>query len=157
MGFGSHRPTRVPMLNACQRASRLAWAKEYRDWSVEDWKRVTWSDESRFRLLNDDGSLRIWRQAHEVMDPACQVGNVQEHGGAIMVWSISWHCFGSLSAPTSLNAIRNVELHWVIISIRLSCSVIRTVMEFSSKTTVPLTSPSWLLAGYMSIPLTFLS
>ncbi|GFT25185.1 transposable element Tcb2 transposase [Trichonephila clavipes] len=28
-------------------------------------------------------------------------------------------------------------------------------MEFSSKTTVPLTSPCWLLAGSRSIPLTF--
>ncbi|GFU39933.1 hypothetical protein TNCV_2531771 [Trichonephila clavipes] len=28
------------------------------------------SDESRFRLLNADGRLRIWRQAHEAMDTA---------------------------------------------------------------------------------------
>ncbi|GFV70371.1 HTH_Tnp_Tc3_2 domain-containing protein [Trichonephila clavipes] len=41
-----HRPTRVPLLNARHRFARLAWARERRDWSVEDWKRVTWSDES---------------------------------------------------------------------------------------------------------------
>ncbi|GFY13578.1 transposable element Tcb2 transposase [Trichonephila clavipes] len=46
----------------------------------EDWKRVAWSDESRFRLLNADGRLRIWCQAHEARDPACQVGTVQGHG-----------------------------------------------------------------------------
>ncbi|GFY00961.1 hypothetical protein TNCV_1363671 [Trichonephila clavipes] len=33
---------------------------------------------------------------------------------------------------------------WVITCIRLCFSVIRTVMEFSNKTTVPLTSPGWL-------------
>ncbi|GFU01995.1 transposable element Tc1 transposase [Trichonephila clavipes] len=33
--------------------------------SPEDLKRVAWIDESRFRLLNADGRLRIWRQAHE--------------------------------------------------------------------------------------------
>ncbi|GFW69598.1 HTH_Tnp_Tc3_2 domain-containing protein [Trichonephila clavipes] len=43
-------------------------------------KRVVWSDESRFRLLNADGRLRIWRQAHEAMNPAYQVGTVQGHG-----------------------------------------------------------------------------
>ncbi|GFT53269.1 hypothetical protein TNCV_4233631 [Trichonephila clavipes] len=43
---------------------------------------------------------------------------------------------------------------WVITSFRLCCSLILTVMEFSSKTTVLLTNPSWLLAGWMSIPLT---
>ncbi|GFW83410.1 HTH_Tnp_Tc3_2 domain-containing protein [Trichonephila clavipes] len=72
IGFGSRRPTRVPLLNARHRAARLAWAREDRDWSVEDWKRVTWSDESRFRLLNPDVRLRVWCQAHEVMYPACQ-------------------------------------------------------------------------------------
>ncbi|PRD21338.1 UNVERIFIED_CONTAM: hypothetical protein NCL1_51997 [Trichonephila clavipes] len=35
MGFGSRRPTRVPLLNACYQSARLAWAKEYRDWSVD--------------------------------------------------------------------------------------------------------------------------
>ncbi|GFW86545.1 uncharacterized protein TNCV_4333291 [Trichonephila clavipes] len=40
--------------------------------------------------------LRIWRQAHEAIDPACQVGNVQGHGGSIMDWGVfSWHCLGS--------------------------------------------------------------
>ncbi|GFT99496.1 uncharacterized protein TNCV_3239431 [Trichonephila clavipes] len=28
--------------------------------------------------------LRIWRQAHEAIDPACLVGTVQGHGGLIM-------------------------------------------------------------------------
>jgi len=112
MGFGSRRPTRVPLLNARHRAARLAWAREHRDWSVEDWKRVAWSDESRFRLMNADGRLRIWRQAHEAMDPTCQVGTVQGHGGSILVWGVfSWHCLGSLvCVPTSVNAIRYVEL-----------------------------------------------
>ncbi|GFU57624.1 HTH_Tnp_Tc3_2 domain-containing protein [Trichonephila clavipes] len=30
-GFGSRRPTRVPLLNAHHRAARLAWAREHRD------------------------------------------------------------------------------------------------------------------------------
>ncbi|GFS80838.1 transposable element Tc1 transposase [Trichonephila clavipes] len=47
MDFGSHRPTRVPLLNASHRTSRLAWAREHRDCSVEDWKRVAWSDDLR--------------------------------------------------------------------------------------------------------------
>ncbi|GFT31492.1 uncharacterized protein TNCV_608981 [Trichonephila clavipes] len=81
MGFGSRRPTTVSLLNARHPAACLAWAREHRDWSVEDWKRVAWSDESRFRLLNADGRLRISRQSHEDMDPTCQVGTVQGHGG----------------------------------------------------------------------------
>ncbi|GBM51226.1 DNA polymerase alpha subunit B [Araneus ventricosus] len=46
------------------------------------------------------------------MDPACQVGTVQGHGGSIMVWGVfSWQFWGSLVlVPTFLNGIRNVEL-----------------------------------------------
>ncbi|GFX15531.1 integrase catalytic domain-containing protein [Trichonephila clavipes] len=74
-------------------------------------ERVAWSDESRFRLLNADGRLRIWRQAHEAIDPACQVGTVQGYGGSIVVWGVfSWQFLGSVvRVPTSLNAIRYVE------------------------------------------------
>ncbi|GFU95058.1 uncharacterized protein TNCV_4138421 [Trichonephila clavipes] len=60
MGFGSHQTTRVPLFNARHRDARLARAREHRDWSVEDWKRLAWSDESRFGLINNDGRLRIW-------------------------------------------------------------------------------------------------
>ncbi|GFW76633.1 transposable element Tcb2 transposase [Trichonephila clavipes] len=98
------------LLIARHQAFCLAWAKEHRDWSVENWKRVTWSDESSFQLLNADRRLKIWGQAHEAMDPACQVGTVQGHGGSLMD-VFSWHCLGSLVyVLSSLNAIWYVEL-----------------------------------------------
>ncbi|GFV49600.1 transposable element Tc1 transposase [Trichonephila clavipes] len=74
MGFGIHRPTRAPLINARHWVVRLAWLRQHRDRNVENWKRVAWSDESRFRLLNADGRLRIWRLVHEAMDHACLVG-----------------------------------------------------------------------------------
>ncbi|GFU80016.1 transposable element Tcb2 transposase [Trichonephila clavipes] len=109
MYFGSHRPTRIPLLNARHRAARLAGAREHKDWSVEVWKRVAWSDASLF-LLNTDRRLKIWGQAHEAMDPAYQAGTVQGRGGSILVWVCLFvHCFGSLErVPTSFNAMRVV-------------------------------------------------
>ncbi|GFV16150.1 transposable element Tc1 transposase [Trichonephila clavipes] len=46
------------------------------------------------------------------MNHACQVGTVQEHFGSLMVSGVfSWYCLRSLErVPTSLNAIRDVEL-----------------------------------------------
>ncbi|GFU97385.1 HTH_Tnp_Tc3_2 domain-containing protein [Trichonephila clavipes] len=125
---------------------------------IEDWKRVAWSDESQFRLLNADGRPRIWREAHEGLDPTCQVETVQGHGGSIMVCGVFcgtvWDLW-CVYQPSSMQF--DTQSSWVITSIRLCCSVIPIEMEFSSKTTVPLTSPGWLLAGWMRIPLTFLS
>ncbi|GFV64044.1 hypothetical protein TNCV_3144351 [Trichonephila clavipes] len=99
-------------------------ARKLRDWSIEYWKQIAWSDESRFRLLNAEERLRIWRQAHEVMDPAFQVGTAQGRCGSIMVWGVFlWHCLGSLvRVPTYLNANHYVEFLGIT-SIRLCCSV----------------------------------
>jgi len=36
-----------PLLSARHRKARLAFAQKYREWTVEDWKRVIWSDEMK--------------------------------------------------------------------------------------------------------------
>ncbi|GBL88685.1 hypothetical protein AVEN_195668-1 [Araneus ventricosus] len=103
MGFGSRRPTRVPLLNARHRAALLARAREHRERTLEDWERVVWRNESGFRLLHVDGRMTIWRQAHEAMEPACQVGIVQGHGDSIIVWGVfSWQFFGIFGTCTNL-------------------------------------------------------
>ncbi|GFV35701.1 transposable element Tc1 transposase [Trichonephila clavipes] len=84
MGFGSRRPTRIPLFNPRHRVSRLAYSREHRYCSVEDWKRVAWSDE--LRLLNANGRPRIWCQAHEIMVSPCQFGTVQGLSDSIIVW-----------------------------------------------------------------------
>ena len=48
MGYGSRRPNRVPLLSAKHKKLRLQWAKERKHWTLEDWKNIGWSDESRF-------------------------------------------------------------------------------------------------------------
>ncbi|GFV14227.1 HTH_Tnp_Tc3_2 domain-containing protein [Trichonephila clavipes] len=47
MGFWRQRPTRAPLLTARHKALRFAWARQHRHWTLEDWKHVAWSDESR--------------------------------------------------------------------------------------------------------------
>ncbi|GBM47511.1 hypothetical protein AVEN_211132-1 [Araneus ventricosus] len=52
------RPTRVPLLTALYKALLLSWAREYYHWIVDDWKHVTWSDESHFQLYRTDARVR---------------------------------------------------------------------------------------------------
>ncbi|GFT95459.1 HTH_Tnp_Tc3_2 domain-containing protein [Trichonephila clavipes] len=40
IGFGSCQATSVPSLNTRHRTTSLAWAREHRDWCVDDWERV---------------------------------------------------------------------------------------------------------------------
>ncbi len=89
MGYSSRRPHRVPLLSAKNRKQRLQFTQAHQHWTIEDWKNVAWSDESRFLLQHSDGAVRIWCKEHESMDPSCLVSTVQA-GGGVMVWGTLW-------------------------------------------------------------------
>ncbi len=99
MGYSSRRPLRVPLLSAKNRKRRLQSAQTHQNWTIEDWKNVAWSDDSRFLLQHSDDSVIIWRKEHESMDSSCLVSTVQagDGGGGVMVWGIfSWHTLDPL-------------------------------------------------------------
>ncbi|GBM19165.1 hypothetical protein AVEN_79881-1 [Araneus ventricosus] len=54
MGLCSRRFIRVPLLTKRHRQLRLQWAREHRGWTMDEWKRVAWSDESRFLIHHVD-------------------------------------------------------------------------------------------------------
>ncbi|CAJ0959886.1 unnamed protein product [Ranitomeya imitator] len=43
-----------PYLRLANKRKRLIWAKEYRHWTEEDWKRVLWTDESKFEVFGSN-------------------------------------------------------------------------------------------------------
>ncbi len=88
MGYSSRRPHQVPLLSAKNRKWRQQFTQVYQNWTIEDWKNVAWSDESRFLWRHSDGMVRIWRKEHENMDPSCLVSTVQAGGDGVMVWGI---------------------------------------------------------------------
>ncbi len=100
MSYSSRRPHRVLLLSA---KKRLQLAQAHQNWTIEDWKNVAWSDESRFLLRHSDGRVRIWRKVHESMDPSCLVSTVQTAaggGGGVMVWGI--YFLGTLNTNWAL-------------------------------------------------------
>ncbi|GBL98363.1 hypothetical protein AVEN_187707-1 [Araneus ventricosus] len=76
MGSQRRRPTRVPLLTAWHKSLLLSWARQHYHWTVDDWKHVIWSDESRFQLYRSDAHVRVWRQHHLSIDPVCQQGTI---------------------------------------------------------------------------------
>ncbi len=96
-GLQQQKTTRVPLLSAKNRKQRLQLTQAHQNWTIEDWKNVAWSDESRFLLQHSEGRVRIWSKDHESMDPSCLVSTVQAGCGVGMVWGIfSWHTLGPL-------------------------------------------------------------
>uniref|UniRef100_A0A9J8C6W1 Transposase Tc1-like domain-containing protein n=1 Tax=Cyprinus carpio carpio TaxID=630221 RepID=A0A9J8C6W1_CYPCA len=47
MGYSSRRPHQVPLLSAKNRKWRLQFAQAHQNRTIENWKNVAWSDDSR--------------------------------------------------------------------------------------------------------------
>ena len=113
MGLRSRRPVRVPMLTPVHRRKRLQWARERQNWTMEQWKKVAWSDESRFLLHHVDGRVRVRCLPGEEMAPGCTMGRRQAGGGSVMLWAMfCWETLGpgihvdvTLTRTTYLNIV----------------------------------------------------
>ncbi|GFV65615.1 transposable element tc3 transposase [Trichonephila clavipes] len=65
--------------------------------SVTDWRRVIFSDESRFSLSADDHRTRVWRRTSQRSDPAFIVEQHTAISQGVTVWgAISWDTRSSL-------------------------------------------------------------
>ncbi|RDI76516.1 hypothetical protein Vi05172_g13499 [Venturia inaequalis] len=59
MGFRKTKPTTKPGLNTVQKQQRLAFCLAHRDWTLEQWKDVIWSDETSVVLGVRRGGQRV--------------------------------------------------------------------------------------------------
>ncbi len=54
MDSSSRRPHRVPLRSDKNSTRRIQFTQDHQNWTIEDWKNVAWSDESRFLLQHSD-------------------------------------------------------------------------------------------------------
>ncbi|GFY22350.1 transposable element Tcb2 transposase [Trichonephila clavipes] len=79
------------------RQCRLDFCRPRATWSVTDWRRVIFSDESRFSLSADDHRTRVWRRTGQRSDPAFIVERHTAISQGVTVWgAISWDRRSSL-------------------------------------------------------------
>ena len=79
------KPQKKPLLNEGQRRRRLEFAMRYRHWTVRDWKRVIFTDETWMELFCHQGNQFVRRRKGEEMKPECLVKTVK-HPAKIMCW-----------------------------------------------------------------------
>lgn len=75
-----------PLLRPINKKKRLKWALQHRNWTVEQWKQVLWTDESKFEIFGSRRRIFVRRNTSEKMTPQCIVPTVKHGGGSIMVW-----------------------------------------------------------------------
>ncbi|KAJ8475368.1 hypothetical protein ONZ51_g6604 [Trametes cubensis] len=79
-----------PQLTKRHRDKRYAFALSKKDWTVEDWKRVVWSDETKINRIGSDGRKWVWKKKGEGLSDQMVEGTLKFGGGSLMVWG----CFG---------------------------------------------------------------
>ncbi|KAK4513143.1 glycogen synthase kinase 3 [Mucor velutinosus] len=84
-GLGAIEKEKKPLLSDANVKKRLAWCKQHKDWTVDDWKRVIWTDETKINRFNSDGRQWAWirsgeqLQNHHVKLTMCKVnGNMDK-------------------------------------------------------------------------------
>ena len=58
-GYVARVKRKKPLLTKQHRKRRLDWAKKHSTWTVDDWKRVIWSDETAFTLVYSEGRVLL--------------------------------------------------------------------------------------------------
>ncbi|KAG2209669.1 hypothetical protein INT46_004234 [Mucor plumbeus] len=90
LGFNCHIKKKQPHLNVDHRKDRLKWAKAHRNWSVTDWKRVIFWDETKINLLESDGIQYTWEGGQP--DQSHNIKETRRHQKSLM----GWGCMTSL-------------------------------------------------------------
>ncbi len=62
--------------NSC-RQRRLNWTKEKKNWTVAQWSKVLFSDESKFCISFGNQGPRVWRKGGEAHNPSCLKSSVK--------------------------------------------------------------------------------
>jgi hypothetical protein len=68
-GLKSRRVIKCPLLADRHRRTGLAWCLAQRGWNLRTWRKIHWSDESRFLLHVTDGRMRVWRHKNTAYAP----------------------------------------------------------------------------------------
>ncbi len=86
VGLHDRRPRRKPLLKLAHIKAWKQFAKDNLAKSMNYWKHVLWSDESKVNLFDSEGVQQVWRRPGEEYQDNCALPTVKHGGGSIMVW-----------------------------------------------------------------------
>src|SRR5579859_4762101 len=90
-GIRKWRAIKRPLLTQKHTKERLVWAKAHRHWTVDDWKRVIWSDESA--IQKDSIATGVWGFRRQNKKEKYAAWNVRMKARAGNLSQMIWGCF----------------------------------------------------------------
>ena len=85
MDYKCHIPSVKPLLSQRQRQKCLTWTKEKKNWTIAQWSKVLFSDESKFYISFGNQGPRVWRKSGETQNPSCLKSSVKSPQ-SVMIW-----------------------------------------------------------------------
>lgn len=82
----SYNRLKKPALTKRHMMTRLSFCKVVGNWDLTDWKKIIFSDESKFNLHGADSASRVWCRANQRFDQANIKAVKKFGGGNVMVW-----------------------------------------------------------------------
>ncbi len=75
-----------PLLKQKHHQEHLTWAKEKNNWTVAQWSKVLFSEESKFCISFGNQGPRVWRKRGEAQNPCCLKSSVK-FSQSVMIWA----------------------------------------------------------------------
>lgn len=96
-GLHSFFKKKKPLLRKVNIKKRLDFARKYASRPVDFWKKIVWTDESKFELKNTKRRQRTRCLESERLKPRFTQATVKHGGGSLLVWGcFSWRRVGNI-------------------------------------------------------------
>ena len=74
-----------PLLKPHHRRARIEFAERHLESTIEDWKKVIWSDETKIDCLGSYGRKNVWKNVRKGLSDRAVEGTVKFGGGNLMM------------------------------------------------------------------------
>ncbi|CAF4060051.1 unnamed protein product, partial [Rotaria sp. Silwood1] len=105
-------------LNKNDKKDRLDWCLEYSNWTINEWKDVTFSDELIFFVIKRKNETKIWRTTDERWKDGCMhvaaMGGNNRVGFWVCITSKGTGCFRIYSENTNSDVYCNILENYLI-------------------------------------------
>ena len=120
-GMKSAVKRKRPFLSKKHKRVRLDFAESHIDWTVEDWKRVIWSDETKINRFGSDGREWVWKKKGEPLSDRLVKGTLKFGGGSLMMWGC--FCWQGVGYGCKIDGKMDKELYCQILEDDLQESI----------------------------------
>lgn len=120
-GLVSFIKPKKPSLSPKNIKLRLEWAKAHVHWTIDDWKHVIWTDETKIERFGSSGKIYAWKRVSEQLKPN-HVKQTVKHSPSLMVWSCITYDRG-VGWMAKIDGKMNSELYIQILDEELAMTI----------------------------------